>query len=65
MRQQTIEQALSAIAARAPGQPIFITNVLPYAELLDQGSSEQAPAGFVDRAVVLARESVDKLNFLE
>lgn len=56
----TIDAAKIVLQARVPGQPIFITNLLPYVEVLDQGSSDQAPAGFVDRALILARESIDK-----
>lgn len=56
----TIDAAKIHLQSRIPGQLIFITNVLPYVEILDQGSSDQAPAGFVDRAVILARETVDK-----
>lgn len=59
----TLDAAKIVLADRVPGQPIFISNVLPYAEILDQGSSDQAPAGFVDRAVILAREIIDKIRF--
>lgn len=44
---------------KQPGQDIFITNNLAYISILNQGSSEQAPAGFVDRARALAQSVVD------
>jgi hypothetical protein len=30
---------------------VFLSNNVPYLAILDQGSSAQAPAGFVDRAI--------------
>ena len=33
------------------GESIFITNSLPYIRRLNEGSSKQAPAGFIDAAV--------------
>lgn len=38
--------------------PIYITNNVPYILRLDQGSSKQAPAGFVRRAIVKAVKGV-------
>jgi hypothetical protein len=48
------------INSKQPGQPLFISNALPYISELNQGSSEQAPAGFVDRAEILAKSVMDK-----
>jgi len=39
--------------------PAYITNNVPYIIRLNEGSSKQAPKGFVDRAV---KEAVDKAN---
>jgi hypothetical protein len=47
------------IESKQPGQDIYISNNVPYIGILDQGSSEQAPAGFVDRARVLAQTVLD------
>lgn len=60
----TQEAAEAAIEASLPGQSLFIANSLPYIEKLDQGSSTQAPYGFVDRAVILGRSIVDRAKFL-
>lgn len=54
-----ISDATELLSTKKPGQDIYITNNLPYIEILDQGSSDQAPAGFVDRAQVLAQSVVD------
>lgn len=54
-----LSSASEVIAAKQPGQTLYIANNLPYIELLNEGSSEQAPAGFVDRAQVLAQSIVD------
>lgn len=52
------------IRSSQPGQPIFLTNTLNYIEELNQGSSQQAPAGFVDRAKLLGKYVVEKLTFV-
>lgn len=45
--------ARATIARAAPGQPIFISNNLPYIRRLNDGHSTQAPAGFVERAELI------------
>lgn len=50
-----IGQAAGILIARRRGQPIYIGNALPYIRLLNQGSSAQAPAGFIDAAFYRAR----------
>lgn len=52
------------IEGKQPGQPVFLTNVLPYIQGLNEGNSEQAPAGFVDRAVILGRSVIERLRFI-
>jgi len=46
-----IAQAKAAINGSKPGQDIHITNNLPYIVPLNEGSSAQAPAAFVEEAV--------------
>lgn len=46
------DQAKAVIAAQRPGQAIHITNNLPYIGRLNDGHSAQAPAGFVQTAVL-------------
>lgn len=62
--QAAIAQALAAIAARRPGQSIFIVNNLPYIQRLNDGSSAQAPAGFVEAAVAEASSVVARARLL-
>lgn len=47
--------ALSILALKKPGQQLFIGNALPYIRKLNDGSSDQAPAGFIERAELLGR----------
>lgn len=43
---------------KKPGETIYISNVLRYINRLNEGSSSQAPAGFVERAVLIGRKFV-------
>jgi len=56
--QRAISQALSVISQRREGQDVFIANNLPYIQPLNEGSSAQAPAGFVQMSVQLAAVEV-------
>lgn len=56
---ELIAQASSIIAGKQPGQDLFITNNLEYIGILNQGSSDQAPAGFIDRANAIAQSVLD------
>lgn len=53
--QEAIAQAKAALANKKPGVPIYITNNLSYIRKLNDGSSKQAPAGFVERSVIVGR----------
>lgn len=44
----------SIIGRAVPGQSIFVTNNLPYIKRLNEGYSAQAPAGFVESAILTA-----------
>ena len=44
-------QAVIADYKGGPGAAIFLTNNLPYIVPLNNGSSQQQPAGFVERAI--------------
>lgn len=49
-----------AMKVRKTGQPIFVSNVLEYTFYLnDLGTSKQAPAGYVDLAVLAGRVIID------
>jgi len=46
---------MSALKGKSPGEPIYISNNAPYITELNRGSSRQAPAGFVEQAVLVGR----------
>lgn len=58
--QPTLDSGLPVIKRAKPGQPIYIANNVDQIVTLDQGSSSQAPAGFVDRAVILGEQVVSR-----
>lgn len=47
---------------KEPGA-IYISNVLPYISRLNEGYSTQAPAGFVERAVLIGRNVIKNYKF--
>ncbi len=53
-RSAALSAALSHVNSRTTGQTIYIVNNLRYITFLNQGWSDQAPAGYVDRAVDVA-----------
>jgi len=56
----TIAAAKQILKGKKPGQTIFISNVVDYIGDLNDGSSKQTPAGFVERAALLGRKQVRK-----
>jgi hypothetical protein len=58
-----ISLAYSILSRAKPGESIWISNNLPYIQRLDEGYSTQAPAGFVDRAVLIGRKTVQTVKF--
>jgi len=60
--QMAIMQGEQALAEKKPGVPIFLVNNAPYIRRLNEGYSQQAPAGFVERAVLLGRKTVERLG---
>lgn len=63
--QSAIDQAKAVIEERKTEQTLYISNNLSYIARLNEGSSAQAPAGFVQtavkRAVQIARQQVNKI----
>lgn len=53
-----IDANRSIIASEPLGTHYFITNPVPYVPLLNDGSSQQAPAGFIEKAEAIARAKV-------
>lgn len=63
---QSIEAALiqgrQQIALKQPGEPLFIANNASYIRDLNDGTSAQAPAGFVEACVMRARRLVKTIR---
>jgi hypothetical protein len=54
--QATVADARNVLANKVPGQPIYISNPLPYIRRLNAGWSKQHPGAFVEAAVMRGRE---------
>lgn len=57
--------ARAVISSRKTGDYTYISNATPYISLLNQGSSQQAPAMFVEKALARARQQVKRIRLLE
>lgn len=61
-RTATIAAAARALATKKPGQPIYISNLAPHIVELNNGSSKQAPAGFVQASVLQGHRKARKVT---
>lgn len=59
-----ISKAKSLLATKPIGATVYITNNLDYIESLNDGSSAQAPAGFVQRAIAIAIQGIRNIRIL-
>lgn len=59
----TIAAAVQTLREARPGQTIHIFNNLPYIRKLNDGSSQQQPAGFVERAALVGRKALRNVRF--
>lgn len=57
------EKAKAALARKKVGQLIWIVNTADHIEWLNQGSSPQAPAGFIDMIIGMAIRDVQQMKF--
>lgn len=57
---EAINEALTELGFKKPGQKIFISNLGPAIVKLDQGWSSQFPGGFVPRAMVAFRVAIEE-----
>ncbi len=60
--QAALQAARAVLRGKKPGDTIYLSNVLPYIKRLNNGYSAQAPAGFVERAVLLGRKQARKVK---
>ena len=59
-----IEQARVAMIKRRDDAPVYITNNVDYIGFLNDGKSEQSPAGFIQRAVTVgSTNAIRKFRF--
>lgn len=61
----TIQKGTDEIQKSEPGQSIWLTNNLPYITPLNEGHSHQAPAGFVEKAVLAGLDAAHSMKILE
>ncbi len=59
---ETVSLAKQVLRNKKPGQIIFIKNNLTYISALNEGSSMQEPAGFVERAVLIGRKTTENFK---
>lgn len=59
---QTVNQALTVIGQKKPGQVLYITNNQPYIVGLDNGTISKQPGNFVAIAILIARQTLQKLK---
>lgn len=48
------------LKGKLPGQAIYLSNTLPYIQRLNDGYSAQAPKGYVEACVLLARTTIKR-----
>lgn len=56
----TIRAAKAVLARKRPGDVIYISNVLDYIVDLNNGTSRQRPAGFVERSSIIGRKYAEQ-----
>ena len=62
---QAINQAVAEMGRyKRGGQDVYVSNNLPYIERLNKGSSKQAPAGFVEAAILAGLNAIRKSRLL-
>lgn len=57
---QTPDEAMTAVANYKLGETIYISNNLPYIKRLNEGYSQQAPAGFVQDSITRAENATNE-----
>ncbi len=62
--QGALDQGRAAVAGRQEGQDVYISNNIPYIGKLNDGSSAQAPANFVEQAALAGAQVVKNVKVL-
>ncbi len=63
--QAALAQGLDAVAQHSAGQAIYVSNNLPYIGELEDGSSQQAPAGMIGAGLQAGRAVLRRAKLLE
>lgn len=50
-----LREAQAELAHKRPGQVVYLSNVVDYIKKLNEGSSAQAPPGFIEASILAAR----------
>jgi hypothetical protein len=50
-----LAEARTELQRKKPGQPIYLSNLVDYIRKLNEGSSAQAPPGFIEAAILRAK----------
>ncbi len=59
---ETFDVAYNVLASKKPGEAIYISNLADYINKLNEGSSAQRPAGFVERATAVGRLQINRTS---
>jgi hypothetical protein len=59
-----LEAGSRTIQNKQPGQVLFISNLVDYITDLNDGSSRQAPANFVERAIIIGNDIIQQGTLL-
>lgn len=54
----SLQGAAAVLRGTKPGDSLYMTNNLPYMDELNNGSSKQAPAGFIQSSVMAAEQLI-------
>lgn len=60
---EAYDEAVKIIDLALPGEPIYLSNVLPYIQRLDDGSSTQHPGGFVSASLIVGRVALRNFKY--
>jgi len=60
---EALQNANEALKGAQPGKALAIINKVPYLQRLNEGWSAQAPAGFIEAAILVGKYAVKEYNF--
>lgn len=63
-RAAAIAEGRERIAASKPGEPIYLSNLLPYIRRLNTGWSKQSPGGFVEASLMIGRNIIQTVRLV-